>query len=126
MPKLSKLKNKAMLVDLIISKEYVRRTHKTGINVLYANGSGQWVDIKAYVGDVSLGQATTWSERWVWEKWRQIKEAGAFPGGADFNDYFLVEGDYWGGATSNPAPAPGLLPVGVWANLDRASGSSVK
>jgi len=44
--KQAKLKNKAVLSDIIVSKYYVLNRHKRGINVLYANGSGQWVDLK--------------------------------------------------------------------------------
>lgn len=47
-PKLSKLKNKAILSDLIMTKGYVTRRHKKGINVLYANGSGQWIPLSDF------------------------------------------------------------------------------
>jgi hypothetical protein len=47
MPKQAKMKNKAVCSDLIISPANVLATHKSGINVLYANGSGQWVPLKA-------------------------------------------------------------------------------
>jgi prepilin-type N-terminal cleavage/methylation domain-containing protein len=47
-PKLYQLKNKAMVSDLIRFKKDVIRTHKVGINVLYANGSGQWVPLKVF------------------------------------------------------------------------------
>jgi prepilin-type N-terminal cleavage/methylation domain-containing protein len=48
MPRLSRLKNKAILADLIMYKPAVIRRHKTGVNVLYANGSAQWVLLKAF------------------------------------------------------------------------------
>ena len=47
-PKLSKQKNLALISDLIVSKKDVLRTHKTGINVLYASGSGQFVPLKVF------------------------------------------------------------------------------
>jgi prepilin-type N-terminal cleavage/methylation domain-containing protein len=46
-PRQSKLKNKAILSDIVISPQSVKNRHKRGINVLYANGSGQWVELKA-------------------------------------------------------------------------------
>ena len=41
--RMSQLKNKAILADIINYPESVVRRHKKGINVLYANGSGIWV-----------------------------------------------------------------------------------
>ncbi len=46
-PKQSKLKNKATLADMIYHPDALKQLHKKGVNVLYANGSGQWVDITA-------------------------------------------------------------------------------
>lgn len=48
MPKFSKLKNKAIVADLVMYKPAVIRRHKTGVNVLFANGSAQWVPLKAF------------------------------------------------------------------------------
>jgi prepilin-type N-terminal cleavage/methylation domain-containing protein len=47
MPRQAKLKNKAILADTVLGPGSVKMRHKKGINVLYANGSGQWVDLKA-------------------------------------------------------------------------------
>ncbi len=44
-PKASKLSNKAVIADLFIAPETVRRRHKTVINVLYGNASAHTVDI---------------------------------------------------------------------------------
>jgi prepilin-type N-terminal cleavage/methylation domain-containing protein len=44
-PTLSKLKNKAIVADLVIYRQAVTARHKSGVNVLYANGSGQWVPL---------------------------------------------------------------------------------
>lgn len=46
MARKSQLGNRALLCDLIISKNEVKRRHKQGINVLYGNWSGQWVALK--------------------------------------------------------------------------------
>ncbi len=42
--RLSKLKNKAILADLLCFPASVTYRHKTGVNVLYANGSAKWID----------------------------------------------------------------------------------
>jgi prepilin-type N-terminal cleavage/methylation domain-containing protein len=50
LPRLSKLKNKAIFADLISRYEWVTETgHKTGVNVLYANGGAHWVDHSVFV-----------------------------------------------------------------------------
>jgi type II secretory pathway pseudopilin PulG len=119
MPKLSKLKNKAIIVDLIISHFDVLRTHKTGINVIYANGGGQWVDLTPVLNRT---QATggSWSDQEVWKRWMSIPDdPGAYSNPDGYNDYFLCEAEYYGGPTG--AAPTNKLPVGVWANLDRLS-----
>ncbi|HWP41509.1 MAG TPA: type II secretion system protein [Tepidisphaeraceae bacterium] len=124
MPRLSKLKNKAMLSDLLTSSEFVRRTHKTGVNVLYANGSAQWVDLTRWVAR-PIPAAPAWTEQDVWRRWRSIQEDGAFGSPTPYNDYFLCEEEYFGGSTTGTIPRD-KLPLGVWVNLDRLAGSSVK
>ncbi|MEA2736421.1 MAG: hypothetical protein QOE14_2872 [Humisphaera sp.] len=47
MPRQAKLKNKAILADTVLGPGSIKMRHKKGINVLYANGSGQWVELKA-------------------------------------------------------------------------------
>jgi prepilin-type N-terminal cleavage/methylation domain-containing protein len=48
MPKMSKLKNKAILSDIIVSPADVFRRHRTGINVLYGDASVRYVPLKAF------------------------------------------------------------------------------
>jgi prepilin-type N-terminal cleavage/methylation domain-containing protein len=48
MPRLSKLKSKAILADMIVSPANVDGRHKTGINVLYADHGARWVPRKAF------------------------------------------------------------------------------
>ena len=43
-PQFSRLKNRAIVSDLTVYPSMVARVHKYGINVLYANGSAQWVE----------------------------------------------------------------------------------
>lgn len=50
LPKLSKLKSKAIFADLTSRYEYVTDSgHKTGVNVLYANGGAKWVNQSAFI-----------------------------------------------------------------------------
>lgn len=48
LPKLSTFRNIAILSDLTSMPVRVITRHKTGINVLYGNGSARWVEDKAY------------------------------------------------------------------------------
>jgi prepilin-type N-terminal cleavage/methylation domain-containing protein len=116
MPRLSKMKNKAIITELIFDWTYVLRMHKTGVNVMYANGSAQWVDLSSYVNPskpVPTGPA--WGEQYIWQRWRhQVNSIDV-----TFNDIFLVEDDNFGGP-SNLAVGSGVQPpFGVWVNLDR-------
>ena len=88
----SKLKNKAILCDLIMYKATVIRRHKTVVNVLYANGSGQWIPLKAFNKS----------------PWNTIPDGDySFPG----NNPFMLD------EFTTPTK-----PVGVWGDLGRASG----
>ena len=44
MPKLAAFRNKAILADLTAAPQRVDTRHRTGVNVLYGNGSAGWVD----------------------------------------------------------------------------------
>jgi prepilin-type N-terminal cleavage/methylation domain-containing protein/prepilin-type processing-associated H-X9-DG protein len=48
MPRLSKLKNKAILADLLIGPTYINARHKSGVNVCYSDGSAHWVGLKDF------------------------------------------------------------------------------
>jgi prepilin-type N-terminal cleavage/methylation domain-containing protein len=122
MPLLSKQKNKALMSDLIISHHRVLRTHQTGVNVLYANGSVQWVDLTKYVTRPIPAGAPAWSEVDVYRRWRSIPDgSGAFPNDegtvTTYNGYFLCDDEFFGGGS---VPA-NLRPAGLWINFDRAS-----
>jgi len=123
LPRLSKLKNKAIVSDMMISHHRVLRTHKTGVNVLYANGSAQWIDLRAVLRR-TVRSSTTWDENNVWLRWMSITDVGAFDAPDTYNNYFLVEPDYFGYA-SGSGPSKEIVDanngVGVWRNLDRAS-----
>jgi prepilin-type N-terminal cleavage/methylation domain-containing protein len=104
MPKLAKLKNKAVCADLVFHPQIVYMRHKTGVNCLYANGSAQWVDVQT------------------------LKKQGIWGIGA----WSTMAADYPTWAFADPANNPLMLdelpkiPTGVWTVLDRASGTQVR
>ena len=94
MPRQAKLKNKAILSDMINWPSGVNRRHKKGVNVLYANGSGQWVDLKALQNSPAPpGQS-----------WKNIPDGVT---DAQYNGVILDE-----------SPA---TPTGVWIAMDKES-----
>jgi prepilin-type N-terminal cleavage/methylation domain-containing protein len=97
-PKLSKFKNKAILVDLVRFKTDVIRTHKVGVNVLYGNGSGQWVPLKAFDRVPPPGPV-----------WSSIPDQAVL---SNYNNLMLFE----------PLKPTVLNPAtGIWLDLDSAS-----
>jgi hypothetical protein len=103
MPKLAKLKNKAIVADLVIYRQAVLARHKKGVNVLYANGSGQWVDLG------TLEKLSLWPSMGV--SWKAVPATVD----AQYNNAML-----------NENLGPGLGPTGVWITLDNASGKQVR
>src|SRR5439155_5512738 len=106
-PKWSKLKNKSVVCDLIRFKPDVIRTHKFGINVLYGNGSGQWVPLKAF--DASLGGTTTQISPNFWHLIGDQDVSSA-------HNVKMLDETF----VRNTTP-PHIRPTGVWADLDAAS-----
>ena len=49
MPKLLKLKNKAILADANMSVPHLASRHKKGVNVMYGNGGAKWVPQSAFM-----------------------------------------------------------------------------
>jgi prepilin-type N-terminal cleavage/methylation domain-containing protein len=94
MPRQAKLKNKAIVSDIIVSRQNVLVRHKSGINVLYANGSGQWVDLKA-LDNAPMSTSGKW------------KDIPAFAVATSHSPKMLDE-------SVNP-------PTGVWIGMDRES-----
>lgn len=54
MLKLAKLKSKAVASDFNAANNFLDRCHKKGLNVLYANGSAQWVDRSAIAKQIDI------------------------------------------------------------------------
>jgi prepilin-type N-terminal cleavage/methylation domain-containing protein len=101
-PKFSTLKNKAIVADLIAYPQAVTRRHKSGVNVLYANGSGQWIETgKFEKADYLAGRY----------KWRTIL-TGSFPQLPDSYVFYNPRADFIVGGPQG---------AGVWNLFDRAS-----
>jgi prepilin-type N-terminal cleavage/methylation domain-containing protein len=94
LPRQAKMKNKAVLSDIVISPQSVKNRHKRGLNVLYANGSAQWVDLKALENGPMPGSG----------KWKDIPGTTV---SSTYSPRMLDE-------SVNP-------PVGVWIAMDRES-----
>jgi len=104
-PKLSKVRNRAILSDMIRFRPDVIRTHKFGINVLYGNASAQWVALKEF--DASAGGGPY--RQLAGQLWHTIPDQAV---GSTYNNHMLDESF---NRISHRAP------TGVWADLDAAS-----
>jgi len=108
LPRFARLKNKAIVADLVFHPQIVVTRHKTGVNCLYANGSAQWVDIQ------------TLKKKGIWDvgTWRDMPPdpGWAFP--ASNNVLMLDENRKVTSAVSGPS--------GIWLVLDDASGSQYR
>jgi prepilin-type N-terminal cleavage/methylation domain-containing protein len=60
-PRLAKQKNRAILSDLIVGPGDVKRLHKTGVNVFYANGSGRYVKLTEIINKNSSPKTLLWN-----------------------------------------------------------------
>ena len=104
-PKISKLKNKAMITDLIIDRTYVLKTHKSGINILYAHGGATWYDMSKWLRRPPPPANPQDPTVTAWRNWSTC--SGVFEG---YNDFFL-----------NEKPTVAGTPKGVWIELDKLS-----
>ncbi len=102
-PTFAKMKNRAIVADLFMTPADVKRVHKDGINVLYANGSAQWVPYSTLERSNILGLGGG-------VQWKFVDRIST-----TFNNTFL----YYGIANSTIAPLG--QEYGVWVVLDRAS-----
>ena len=53
LPKLINFKNKAILSDVTTISDRVASRHRTGINVLYGDGSAKWVEYSTFSADLA-------------------------------------------------------------------------
>jgi len=101
-PKFSRLKNKAIAADLFMRPMDVERVHKNGINVLYANGSAQWIDRKLL--EQPLPNIASFNQ------WSNIKITANDPDGINTAyDFTFLRVNAGGRET------------GLWVELDKAS-----
>jgi prepilin-type N-terminal cleavage/methylation domain-containing protein len=59
MPKMTQLKNKAILADANICPLHLRARHKKGVNVMYGNGGAKWVPKEQFMKPGSAYAALT-------------------------------------------------------------------
>ena len=104
-PRFSKQKNRAILSDLIVSPKNVLNRHKTGVNVLYANGSGQYVALR----DICPPDADTATKTWLGIA-HNVYDAG-------YNNAFYRPQQM---GSRGPLTGPENAEGGIWVHLDRA------
>jgi prepilin-type N-terminal cleavage/methylation domain-containing protein/prepilin-type processing-associated H-X9-DG protein len=76
LPRLIKFKNQAIFADLVNTYSAVNTTHKTGVNVLYGDGSASWVPRSAIDYDLNQCVAieqpslavTNTAQTWIWQE----------------------------------------------------------
>jgi prepilin-type processing-associated H-X9-DG protein len=97
-PTFARLKGKAILTDAIYYKQAVLSRHKKGINVVYADGSGKWVQLSAFDKFPwnAIPESTSLEPRSG--NYKFLDESGNGPGN--------IRGD--------------TSPKGVWVDLDNA------
>jgi prepilin-type N-terminal cleavage/methylation domain-containing protein len=91
-PKLTKLKNKAVLADSISDNDDIRAAHKKGANVLYGHGGASWVAQDVF--------------------WTNLK--GATPTFTSANNLMILKTD-----PEHPTSSETKEQAGVWVDLDR-------
>jgi prepilin-type N-terminal cleavage/methylation domain-containing protein len=101
MVKYARLKNKALVTDIIVSPETVKNVHKTGINVLYANSGARYVDFRKLFASRGATRDTQIASRWLLEILKDDVSVG-------YNDAMLNENP------SNPNAS-----TGIWIWIDR-------
>jgi prepilin-type N-terminal cleavage/methylation domain-containing protein/prepilin-type processing-associated H-X9-DG protein len=65
MPTLGRLKGKALAVDMLIDPSCIKLTHKTGVNVLYADASVRWVDTQRLLKSNGIGPVYVTAQAWL-------------------------------------------------------------
>jgi prepilin-type N-terminal cleavage/methylation domain-containing protein len=105
LPKMSKLKNRAMITDLIVDRSHVLKMHKNGINILYAHGGATWYDMSKWVRPQVPAANPADPTVTAWRNWRSVNGVAE-----SYNIFFLEE-----------RPTVAGTPKGVWIELDKLS-----
>jgi prepilin-type N-terminal cleavage/methylation domain-containing protein len=109
LPKLAKQKNRAILVDLIQWPSAVKRRHRDGVNVLYANASVQYVNLAKELR--GRDQASP-----AWQPWWDIAD-GSYGAGTTYNS-----SSNWPYFRPSRQQGAAIVPAsGIWVELDRFS-----
>jgi prepilin-type N-terminal cleavage/methylation domain-containing protein len=99
-PKLAKMKNKAIMADVVSFSGQVQQQHKTGVNVLYGHGAAVWVPIQVFESDLK----------------KQTEDYTAAT--ASNNDAQLKSVASIGSSTALDETAGGIPQAGIWNSLD--------
>jgi prepilin-type N-terminal cleavage/methylation domain-containing protein len=81
MPRLAKLKNRALMADLLSNPYDVRNAHKKGANVLYGSGAAVWVPYDVFKTDLEAC-GTSFSNQYDDEQdriWEALDRGAALP-----------------------------------------------
>ena len=54
LPRLTQFRDKALLADLVATPQRLDTRHRTGINVLYGNGSARWIERAPFEAELEL------------------------------------------------------------------------
>lgn len=109
MPRLSQMRNKALLADLFRDRRFIENRHRDGLNVAYADGSARWVSYDPRAQFVSMGMEVNFS---------QLLNL-ITPGTISRNNDFIVlyyKGDYRTNTNDNTYPG---YDFGMWIELDK-------
>ncbi len=72
LPRMLKFKNKAIFSDIVSTPDKLKTRHKTGVNVLYGDGSANWIPLSVFEYDlkqcpVLAPAANDWQD-WIWKE----------------------------------------------------------
>ncbi|HEY7088758.1 MAG TPA: hypothetical protein VH518_11755, partial [Tepidisphaeraceae bacterium] len=81
MPRLTKIKNRALIADLMSNPFDVQIAHKKGVNVLYGNGSAVWVPLGMIQRDLDQCTPTFSSSNDIYQDhiWDALDRGEALP-----------------------------------------------
>lgn len=83
MPRLTKIKNRALVADLLSNPYDVKIAHKKGINVLYGSGSAVWVPLEIVKADLDkcTAQFSNANDQFQDNIWEALDRGAALPTG---------------------------------------------